>query len=133
VQGRRDAAVAVAMVDPGAGAQRAKRRAGLSVCVTSCQCWRAAEVGAICVHDEDLHPAAATGRVERDLRVRAQDDREGREGLGLGLYIVREIARAHGGEVDVRSGREETVFTVYLPRKQPSGGARSSDLTPPAW
>jgi hypothetical protein len=27
------------------------------------------------------------------------------------------IARAHGGEVDVRSGGEETVFTQYLPRK----------------
>jgi len=39
------------------------------------------------------------------------------EGLGLGLYIVREIARAHGGEVAVRSGEAETVFTVRLPRR----------------
>jgi signal transduction histidine kinase len=38
-------------------------------------------------------------------------------GLGLGLYIVREIARAHGGEVDVRSDKAETVFTVRLPRR----------------
>lgn len=36
--------------------------------------------------------------------------------LGLGLYIVREIARAHGGEVTVRSAREGTTFTVALPR-----------------
>ena len=35
---------------------------------------------------------------------------------GLGLYIVREIARAHGGEVDVRSDNGETVFAVRLPR-----------------
>ena len=39
-------------------------------------------------------------------------------GLGLGLYIVREIARAHGGEVDVRSDKAETVFAVRLPRRK---------------
>jgi signal transduction histidine kinase len=39
-------------------------------------------------------------------------------GLGLGLYIVREIARAHGGEVDVRSGKAETIFAVRLPRRK---------------
>ena len=38
-------------------------------------------------------------------------------GLGLGLYIVREVARAHGGEVDVRSDKAETVFAVRLPRR----------------
>jgi two-component system, sensor histidine kinase and response regulator len=38
-------------------------------------------------------------------------------GLGLGLYIVREIVRAHGGRVDIEStpGRDETVFVVHLP------------------
>ena len=38
-------------------------------------------------------------------------------GLGLGLYIVREVARAHGGEVTVRSDNGETVFAVRLPRR----------------
>jgi signal transduction histidine kinase len=38
------------------------------------------------------------------------------EGLGLGLYIVREVARAHGGEVYVHSDRGQTVFGVRLPR-----------------
>lgn len=38
-------------------------------------------------------------------------------GLGLGLYIVREVARAHGGEVTVRSENGETVFAVHLPRR----------------
>jgi signal transduction histidine kinase len=37
--------------------------------------------------------------------------------VGLGLYIVREIARAHGGEVEARSSAGETVFTVRLPRR----------------
>jgi signal transduction histidine kinase len=45
------------------------------------------------------------------------DSRGADEGLGLGLYIVREIARAHGGQVAVRSGEGETVFTVRLPRR----------------
>ncbi|HYO69395.1 MAG TPA: PAS domain-containing protein [Archangium sp.] len=41
-------------------------------------------------------------------------------GLGLGLYIVQQIAAAHGGGVEVRSTREEgTVFTVRLPRVAP--------------
>lgn len=36
--------------------------------------------------------------------------------LGLGLYIAKEIVRAHGGEIDVRSDDVQTVFTVLLPR-----------------
>ncbi len=38
-------------------------------------------------------------------------------GLGLGLFIVREIARGHGGSVEVRSvAGDSTVFVVHLPR-----------------
>jgi PAS domain S-box-containing protein len=40
----------------------------------------------------------------------------GRRGLGLGLFIVREIVRAHGGTIDVRSGDDLTTFAVTLPR-----------------
>lgn len=39
-----------------------------------------------------------------------------RESLGMGLYIVREVVRAHGGQVDVDSTAERTVFTIRLPR-----------------
>jgi signal transduction histidine kinase len=36
--------------------------------------------------------------------------------LGLGLFIVREVVRAHGGTVEVASSEEEgTTFTVRLP------------------
>jgi signal transduction histidine kinase len=44
--------------------------------------------------------------------------REMRDGLGLGLFIVREVARAHGGTVEVRcdEANGETIFTVTLPR-----------------
>jgi signal transduction histidine kinase len=37
--------------------------------------------------------------------------------LGLGLYIAREIAKAHRGEINARSDETETVFTVRLPRR----------------
>jgi signal transduction histidine kinase len=36
-------------------------------------------------------------------------------GLGLGLYIVRQIARAHGGRVDVTSSAEGTTITSLWP------------------
>ncbi|NGZ76321.1 sensor histidine kinase [Saccharibacillus alkalitolerans] len=36
-------------------------------------------------------------------------------GRGLGLAIVREIARLHGGRAEVRSGTEETCFKIVLP------------------
>ncbi|MDM0044725.1 PAS domain-containing sensor histidine kinase [Variovorax dokdonensis] len=42
--------------------------------------------------------------------------------VGLGLYIVREIARAHGGEVTVSSTADEgTTFTVSFPPDLPCG------------
>jgi signal transduction histidine kinase len=40
-------------------------------------------------------------------------------GLGLGLYICREIVRAHNGTLSVRSNEAEgTTFTARLPRQQ---------------
>jgi signal transduction histidine kinase len=37
-------------------------------------------------------------------------------GLGLGLYICREIAQAHGGRIHVESRpREGATFVVHLP------------------
>jgi signal transduction histidine kinase len=41
--------------------------------------------------------------------------RTDREGLGLGLYIASEIARAHDGRIDVSSTDEETRFTFTMP------------------
>jgi signal transduction histidine kinase len=47
-----------------------------------------------------------------------------RRGLGLGLYIVEQLVRAHGGRVAVTSTAPEgTRFTVRLPRqpRRPAG------------
>ena len=38
-----------------------------------------------------------------------------REGFGLGLYIAREIARAHGSDIEVDSKAGTTSFSVQLP------------------
>ena len=43
------------------------------------------------------------------------DVRREQQGLGLGLYIASEIARAHGGKIDVTSSAEETCFTFSMP------------------
>jgi two-component system sensor histidine kinase/response regulator len=56
--------------------------------------------------------------------------RQAGPGLGLGLFIVREIAKAHGGSVAVTSSAKEgTTFVLRLPREQlldlgsaPAGG-----------
>ena len=37
------------------------------------------------------------------------------QGLGLGLYIANEIARAHGGMLTVSSSPAETRFTFQMP------------------
>lgn len=48
-------------------------------------------------------------------------DHRSQRGVGLGLYIVREIARGHGGSVSVLSTEADgTTFTVKLPTEMPA-------------
>lgn len=61
-------------------------------------------------------PAGLLPRIFEPFR-RATDGGHPPSGLGLGLFIVQQIARSHGGHVGVRSTRAEgTTFTVSLPR-----------------
>ena len=55
-------------------------------------------------------------------------------GLGLGLYLAREIVTAHGGSIDAASSLGEgTVIVVRLPigkQKADGGIGRESDPQP---
>lgn len=44
--------------------------------------------------------------------------RSHRDGLGLGLYITREIIAAHGGTIEVASGDAQTRFTLRVPLRR---------------
>ena len=61
---------------------------------------------------EPIPPAAMTRLFHPFYRNALQHTRQG---LGLGLYIAREIASAHGGTLDVSSNLDETRFTFCMP------------------
>ncbi len=48
------------------------------------------------------------------------------KGLGLGLYISQEIARAHGGQIRVTSTAEQTIFTAEFPLALVDGPSKSN-------
>lgn len=104
--------------------------AALPVTVTAA----AAEDGVnVQVHNKGKPISAETQRTLFSPLRQASDGgrRPGSSGLGLGLYIVREIATAHGGSVQVRSDDQGTTFSVRLPRepikRQVHAARRSTD------
>ena len=58
-------------------------------------------------------PRAALVRLFRPF-VRGGSSRR-QQGLGLGLYIASEIAKAHGGTLEAASSPDETRFTFTMP------------------
>jgi len=58
-------------------------------------------------------PAELLPRIFEPFRRGARETRA--QGLGLGLFITERIVAAHGGKIDVRSGAEETKFSISLP------------------
>jgi signal transduction histidine kinase len=69
------------------------------------------------VHNEGEPIPEDIQRSMFDPLVRHTADSNGGGGLGLGLYIVRTVADAHRGRIDVDSGTGGTTFTVALPRR----------------
>lgn len=50
---------------------------------------------------------------------------------GLGLSIVSAVVAAHHGKVDVHSRPGETVFSIWLPRRQPASGTPAPERPAP--
>jgi PAS domain S-box-containing protein len=68
----------------------------------------------------DRGPGIALDQQERIFERFARAAPKGRGGLGLGLYISRQIVEAHGGSVHVESAPGTgTAFSVTLPRRTP--------------
>ncbi|MBA3458006.1 MAG: response regulator [Deltaproteobacteria bacterium] len=66
------------------------------------------------VRDQPIDPMRL--RVLFDPYQRGRDGQHNAHGLGLGLYIVSEIVRAHHGTIAAESTRAGTVFRIELPR-----------------
>jgi signal transduction histidine kinase len=79
--------------------------------------WTAGDEVAIAVRDQGpgIPPEEQSRIFERFYR--APGSAAGATGLGLGLYIVHEIVRAHGGRLTLESAPQQgSTFTVFLPR-----------------
>jgi len=61
---------------------------------------------------EQIPPAVMANLFKPFVRASSKPSQQG---LGLGLYICSEIAKAHGGTLDVTSRPEETRFTFKMP------------------
>ncbi|MFL5356849.1 PAS domain-containing protein, partial [Archangium sp.] len=71
------------------------------------------------VHNEGSPiPSGMLPGIFEPFRRGVEGDAHPTSGLGLGLFIVQQIAEAHGGTVEVRShAGAGTTFTVRLPRR----------------
>jgi len=71
----------------------------------------------LCVSVSDTGPGIAERELARVFdRYRSSESARGEPGFGLGLPIAQEIARAHGGRIELESVVDRgTTFTVWLP------------------
>lgn len=88
------------------------------------------------VHNPGAPIAPGVRRTLFEPAMRAAADatarREGASGLGLGLYIARQIALAHGGSIEVASSEPDgTTFTVRLPARPEASAAGGQGAPPP--
>jgi two-component system CheB/CheR fusion protein len=68
------------------------------------------------VRNEGAIPSDLLPHIFEPFSSRRRHERRS-EGLGLGLFIAKAIARAHGGELEVDSSSGMTTFRLVLPRR----------------
>jgi signal transduction histidine kinase len=79
---------------------------------------------AVEIHNDGTIPGELMPHLFEPFRSAHNQGHRG-DGLGLGLFIAKAIARAHGGELEVDSSAGSTMFRMVLPR-------RTSAARPPA-
>jgi PAS domain S-box-containing protein len=100
---------------------------------------RAAGGVRVAVHNMGTIPTGLIGQVFDPLSG-GQRRRDRSRGMGLGLFITKQLVAAHGGDVAVSSSEADgTTFTVTLPRhatpmtaEAPLGPSAATQGTPPA-
>jgi PAS domain S-box-containing protein len=70
---------------------------------------------AVEVHNRGTIPSEVLPRIFEPFRSGRHNTTRG-DGLGLGLFIAKAIARAHGGGLEVDSSDGATMFRLVLPR-----------------
>jgi len=74
------------------------------------------EADQVYVRVRDSGPGVARDEIERSFdRFQRLGQHQAQPGFGLGLPIAREIARAHGGDVEIEKADGGSVFKVRLP------------------
>ena len=75
-------------------------------------------------------PAEVLPYIFEPFRRGKQREKSKAGNLGLGLYIAKQVALAHGGRLDARSADGTTTFVMRMPRQaragQPQAGRRAS-------
>jgi signal transduction histidine kinase len=90
---------------------------------------RLAGLGCVRVSDQGIGiPAAAVPQLFRRFYRAPNADSQHINGMGIGLYVVKEIVQLHGGTVDVTSQEGQgSTFTICLPLLEIDEGQPTKD------
>jgi signal transduction histidine kinase len=84
-----------------------------------------AEPGWVAIHVHNSGTPVSGAQLEHIFEpLRPQAGEGVPRSLGLGLFIIREIVHAHGGEVEATSDERETTFSVRIPKEPTASGSR---------
>jgi signal transduction histidine kinase len=76
-----------------------------------------ADRNGIVIQIADEGPGLPEGQREELFEAfsRVQETSVGKDGVGLGLYVVSQLVNAMGGRIDLKSSRRGATFSIHLP------------------